>query len=1270
MNSVLSWSVKGIDPKVREAAKLAARRQGMTLGQWLNSTIMDHTDDSADRPEDHSVPNRDAGQALRDPMTERVSFLEQQLMNLTRQQSDTAVPHQYDHAPEPTAAPLKSLLERLDRSEQDTVRTFQAVQGRLEQLAGELRDSKTDLAKISSMPASGYKAFEQALNDVVDHIENTDKQNRDTLSDLREKLDDLSAKVSDGSRSAEYANRKILGDVEERLTSLAHRVDQIGEMDPNEVQQAIEGRLSKLAEHVEEIGKAAPADLKENVDEQLSEMTRRIEVAERLASQSENDLHQSLESRLDALAERIETITAASGETAAQVVDEAVQTTHANMLELEKQQRALAEQVAQVTAQSGGPSSDQVSDLEGKVLQLAQQVDAAADAASAPDPGTETAIAQLSNQVGSLQNDVQQIKVEAASEHDVQSIKTMLDTLSTTVEQQFAEASPDGAFANLEARLADVTRRLDEQIQAPAPDPQIEILERRIHEIDARLASAQTEGGGGESEGMIQALREQVESVSSRLTEAEKRHGGIQAIEKSIAQLFESAEQNRAFATEAAEKAAGEMAERLRLEPGAPAGAPPESAATIKALEDGLQGLKDSAESADQRTQETLEAVHETLEKVITRLSALEETGAHQTGPAPDDGEAQPPQGISGDTIHGLDGDAIQDALAELRLPPIPPAGSTAAAQAEQDHDGGLPPDQGADTPAEADEKSDTGGLEVPRAGVTDDMIADAADASTVTRRDDFIAAARLAAQSTPATAEAEESGSRFKSLRRGKRGNQEGAGSSKRRPLLLAAIALLLIGAVSAYQMVGGEKSPSPKSASTPQDTLDVPTLDVTPTPQKATPELETLDPAPSKVTSPPPVKDQSLNTGQSGPTETLSLPLDGTPVSPGAQSPARSSALPEPTLQLQAAPARKAPLTTGSITPNRATQTDGVSAPMDPLLMDMPAGRTGQQARATATADPLTTQSITHNATPAESAEPVTQMSAPKASDLPPKEAGPMGLRLAAASGDPVAQFIVATEYAEGGNLKQDFRKAASWYQKAAARGLAPAQYRIATFYEKGRGVPKDIAAARIWYERAAEKGNRKAMHNLAVIYANSTRGTPDFTKAAIWFRNAAELGLKDSQYNLGILHERGLGVANDLTQAYKWFALAAVQGDVDAATRKKGLEGRMPAEQLIKAKLEVQNWAPKQTDKSANVVVPPSHGWANKASEDKLSAFSTKEKVAEAQQLLNKLGYVVGTPDGIVGAKTLQAVRRFQRAKGMPETGQITSELLQSLREVTSG
>src|SRR5262245_14042578 len=41
MNSRVSWSVDGIDPTVRERAESAARRAGMSLNDWLNSTLGD-----------------------------------------------------------------------------------------------------------------------------------------------------------------------------------------------------------------------------------------------------------------------------------------------------------------------------------------------------------------------------------------------------------------------------------------------------------------------------------------------------------------------------------------------------------------------------------------------------------------------------------------------------------------------------------------------------------------------------------------------------------------------------------------------------------------------------------------------------------------------------------------------------------------------------------------------------------------------------------------------------------------------------------------------------------------------------------------------------------------------------------------------------------------------------------------------------------------------------------------------------------------------------
>src|SRR5689334_17662010 len=42
MSGTQSWSVKGIDPKVREAAREAAARQGMSLGEYLNQALANH----------------------------------------------------------------------------------------------------------------------------------------------------------------------------------------------------------------------------------------------------------------------------------------------------------------------------------------------------------------------------------------------------------------------------------------------------------------------------------------------------------------------------------------------------------------------------------------------------------------------------------------------------------------------------------------------------------------------------------------------------------------------------------------------------------------------------------------------------------------------------------------------------------------------------------------------------------------------------------------------------------------------------------------------------------------------------------------------------------------------------------------------------------------------------------------------------------------------------------------------------------------------------
>ncbi|MEZ5842805.1 MAG: tetratricopeptide repeat protein [Hyphomicrobiaceae bacterium] len=219
------------------------------------------------------------------------------------------------------------------------------------------------------------------------------------------------------------------------------------------------------------------------------------------------------------------------------------------------------------------------------------------------------------------------------------------------------------------------------------------------------------------------------------------------------------------------------------------------------------------------------------------------------------------------------------------------------------------------------------------------------------------------------------------------------------------------------------------------------------------------------------------------------------------------------------------------------------------------------------------------------------------PQTTALPPTSVGPLSLRMAAANGDPSAEFAVGARLAEGKAGQQDFKQAIVWYQRAASRGFALAQYRLATLHERGLGARADAGRARIWYLRAAEQGNVKAMHNLAVLAAGPASGQPDYATAASWFGEAAERGLADSQFNLAILYESGLGVTADRKAAYKWFSLASRSGDGEAGKRLAALARKMSAEEKALADAEAREWRAKPVIALANDPFIAGEAWKNR-------------------------------------------------------------------------
>jgi localization factor PodJL len=105
MNSRVSWSVDGIDPSVRERAEAAARRAGMSLNDWLNSTMGDSAPPNFRNPDPRqSQPSRD------------VADIHQRLDSITRQIDEISKPMPRADASreQGVARQLNDAISRLD----------------------------------------------------------------------------------------------------------------------------------------------------------------------------------------------------------------------------------------------------------------------------------------------------------------------------------------------------------------------------------------------------------------------------------------------------------------------------------------------------------------------------------------------------------------------------------------------------------------------------------------------------------------------------------------------------------------------------------------------------------------------------------------------------------------------------------------------------------------------------------------------------------------------------------------------------------------------------------------------------------------------------------------------------------------------------------------------------------------------------------------------------------------------------------------------------
>lgn len=1371
MKTSIPWSIKGIEPEARAAAKSAARRSGLTLGQWLNTVILDTGDDDDDADYvdySHRVPHRNAGRQpaprYEEEIQDRLDDLTIQISQLTRRQSETAVSRVVEPTLdlEPVTDAVRDLVGRVERSERRSVDTLETFDKRLLQMSERL---STEFAKRESKSASSsdeaheenFEAFEKALKNIVDHIEQTDRRNTDNIAQINARLGELALTNKSNTATAETEKAKGISYLEQQLAEMAERIERAerGKTDTNAI-TTIESRVSELSnelrrrddertENLEsEIG--VLSSIESRVSELSNELRRRDSELnnfalrsdlENVASRSELSEFAS-RSELSQFAPRSELDKFASHSDLSQFASRSELSQFAPRSELDN--FASRKELGQFASRSdlkGLASRDDLQLIQARIQEIVNRLD---------DSSSDAPIARMQQEIALLSEGLSSQKLEAASSAEVQGLKRTIDAVATQLREisEFS-ADPEVAVQRIEDEITSLSQSVaDLSIESASNRELTELRDKfeqiaqdvytqqrvlgqidpnLLHQTRAELTAlsemtAQIRNDAA-SIGDMQTLRETVTQISSqisqlgstgqdtahqqalenRLNELARRldqeKGNtlpiqeLGALDQRILELESQLEASRASAVAEdtanalLQKQISELSERIQqaeaaaLQPAPPADDLPSAAVgAITALEQSLQSVQENAEKSDKRTQETLEAVHETLEKIVTRLARLEEApdNALSINTAPL--ESSTPPSVTDYAEPDVLQKSSANKIGDFLLPPIMRLGKQPAGLSQKDAEvsrSGYSPE-----PVESqlpDLRLDP--IDVQHDSSNEQSVPkdEAKEPETETSQvpaDDFIAAARRAAQSsvTPVKTEEKQSKSRFNILRgRNKPETKtEGDKSSKKKTVLLAAaIALLAIGTLSTMNLIDSNSTSDSKLQITQAPT----------SPKSTIPEAPRSSLALQSNSNEKPSTAMSVQH-----VSQMEQPLDPQPISVNSGSgtsnasqvyqrilEARKKRRGDTGINKQvrndvprAVPLGETPseqIVTGSIPDQRhsakqsPTAKNQILGSADNLLTSQPSAEKPQKGDLESVLSNATTKSSRSSGFISVSGS------------LPPAEIGPMSLRVAAATGNPNAQFEVAARYTDGKIITQDFREAAAWYQKAAAKGLAPAQYRLGTFYEKGRGVPTDKAAARIWYERAAEKGNSKAMHNLAVIYADTNGGEPDFAKAALWFRSAAELGLTDSQYNYGILNERGLGVRPNLAEAYKWFSISAQNGDKGAKSRLPQLEKKLSPEELIRAKLDAENWQAREPVLEANNVATPEGGWGSvKAQSPQLS--DTRRSIASTQSMLNDMGYLAGPADGVLGPRTRDAIRKFQRDSGIPATGMVTRDLLQKLTQ----
>jgi localization factor PodJL len=688
-----------------------------------------------------------------------------------------------------------------------------------------------------------------------------------------------------------------------------------------------------------------------------------------------------------------------------------------NLVGFDQAVNALAQKLDAILAKDDASALQQVEAAIGGLRGLVSHV------------ASNETLTRVAEDVRALAGQVDGIANNAATGHAVSALEQRIDTLVSQLHGIASNTTTDHGLAALEERMERLAAALAASSEAGHAVPRD--LEKLLAGLIEKLEWVQLTHT---DHAALAHLEDRIATLVQRFDASDARLSHLEAIERGLADLLVHIEEIRRANAGAA----------VML-------APP----TTHALDRDVAEIKQS----ERRTQDSLEAVQNTVEHLVDRLATIESDlrviAAPRAVPEPAAAPEAHPARETGRT----------DIAASVPAPASAEPLTSRSVSARVPIDPTLPPDH----PLEPGSKPP--------------VIPDS-------ERPNFIAAARRAAQAAawepPSRKASEQVAIAAPPARR----------SQRLRTLMIAAgVALILMVCARVAVRLIDDGGTGGSSQMRSERVLPRATAPVASVPQNEPPSD-----GPAQLQPPPPVVPSSTRPAMNAdkPARQSMVHEVGEEDTAAAMPAATASPSGAPTLPFWTAPnitgALPRPQPVASIVPASDQPVSVVDGTL-PVTIGNAVLR-----KAASAGDPA-------------AAYEVAMRFAEGHGVLQSDEAAVYWLERAAKGGLAPAQFRLGSLYEKGLGVKKDLAAARDLYRSAAERGNANAMHDLAVLYAEGiAGVP-DYGKAATWFRKAADCGLKDSQYNLGILYARGIGVERNDAESYKWFALAAGQGDKEA-------------------------------------------------------------------------------------------------------------------------------------------------------------